>query len=57
MRNSGPPFAPFPGRCPELIARDKPLVELLQAGRFDFLMRKDEEPARGWRWYWSAQIV
>jgi hypothetical protein len=28
----------FPWEVPDLIARDEPLVKLLQAGRFDFLM-------------------
>ena len=43
----GPAVLTFPWQVPELIARDKPLVELLQAGRFDFLMPKDEE-TRTW---------
>ena len=43
----GPAVRTFPWQVPELITRDKPLVELLQAGRFDFLMPKDEED-RSW---------
>jgi hypothetical protein len=37
----------FPWEVPELIARDRPLVELLRAGRFDFLMQSCED-ARRW---------
>lgn len=37
----------FPWSAPELIARDRPLVELLRAGRFDFLMERNAE-ARLW---------
>jgi hypothetical protein len=43
----GPAVRTFPWQVPELIARDRPLVELLQAGRFDFLMPKYEE-TRSW---------
>jgi hypothetical protein len=43
----GPSVLTFPWQVPELIARDQPLVELLQAGRFDFLMPKGEE-TRSW---------
>lgn len=32
------PVLNFPWAVPDLIARDEPLVKLLQAGRFDFLM-------------------
>jgi hypothetical protein len=32
----------FPWDVPEIIARDRPLVEMLRAGRFDFLMKKEE---------------
>jgi hypothetical protein len=32
------PTLGFPWEVPDLIARDEPLVKLLQAGRFDFLM-------------------
>lgn len=37
----------FPWDVPELIARDHPLVEMLRAGRFDFLMDKNAD-ARQW---------
>jgi hypothetical protein len=43
----GPAVRTFPWQVPELIAQDRPLMELLQAGRFDFLMPKDEE-TRSW---------
>jgi hypothetical protein len=43
----GPAARTFPWQVPELIARDRPLVELLQAGHFDFLIPKDEE-TRSW---------
>ncbi|WP_309892570.1 hypothetical protein [Archangium sp.] len=43
----GPAVRTFPWQVPELIARDLPLVEMLQAGRFDFLMPKNEE-TRSW---------
>jgi hypothetical protein len=43
----GPAVLTFPWQVPELIAQDKPLVELLQAGRLDFLMPKDKE-TREW---------
>ncbi len=32
----------FPWDIPEIIARDRPLMEMLRAGRFDFLMKKEE---------------
>jgi len=48
----GPAVLTFPWQVPELIARDKPLVELLQAGRFDFLMPKDEETRT-----WVARVL
>jgi hypothetical protein len=37
----------FPWDVPELIAQDQPLVEMLRAGRFDFLMEKNAD-ARAW---------
>jgi hypothetical protein len=37
----------FPWDVPELIARDRPLVEMLRAGRFEFLMEKNAD-AREW---------
>ncbi|WP_309892997.1 hypothetical protein [Archangium sp.] len=37
----------FPWDVPELIARDQPLVEMLRAGCFDFLMEKSAD-AREW---------
>jgi hypothetical protein len=37
----------FPWEVPDLIARDEPLVKLLRAGRFDFLMEGCEE-AHAW---------
>lgn len=47
----GEEFAPrdrtFPWNATEFIARDRPLVKLLRAGRFDFLMEKSAE-AREW---------
>jgi hypothetical protein len=48
----GPAALAFPWQVPELIGRDKPLVEMLRAGRFDFLMPKDEETRA-----WVAQVV
>jgi hypothetical protein len=48
----GPAVRTFPWQVPELIARDQPLVESLQAGRFDFLMPKDEETCS-----WVAMIL
>jgi hypothetical protein len=43
----GPAVRTFPWQVPEIIARDRPLVEMLQAGHFDFLMPKNEE-TRSW---------
>ena len=43
----GPGVFSFPWGTPELIARDAPLVEMLRAGRFEPLMKKDEE-SRVW---------
>jgi hypothetical protein len=37
----------FPWDVPDLIARDEPLVEMLRAGRFDFLMKPNKE-TREW---------
>jgi hypothetical protein len=37
----------FPWQVPELIGRDKPLVEMLRAGRFDFLMERNAD-AQAW---------
>jgi hypothetical protein len=37
------PEASFPWGVPQLIARDEPLMELVRAGRFDFLTGEDEE--------------
>jgi hypothetical protein len=37
----------FPWDVPELVARDRPLVEMLRAGQFDFLMAKNAD-AREW---------
>jgi hypothetical protein len=37
----------FPWDVPELIALDRPLVELMRAGRFDFLMESSPD-ARKW---------
>ncbi len=37
----------FPWDVPELIARDEPLVQMVEAHRFDFLL-KDDEHTRGW---------
>ncbi len=37
----------FPWEIPDLIARDESLVEMLRAGRFDFLM-EDCEDAKKW---------
>ena len=48
----GPAVLTFPWQVPEFIARDKPLVELLRAGRFDFLMPKDEETRT-----WVARVL
>ncbi len=33
----------FPGSVPELIARDRRLVEMLHTGRFDFIMNLGDE--------------
>ncbi|HEX8704946.1 MAG TPA: hypothetical protein VF815_39300 [Myxococcaceae bacterium] len=41
------PEVTFPWGVPQLIARDEPLMELIRAGRFDFLTRDNEE---GHRW-------
>lgn len=41
------PRISFPWQVPDLIARDEPLVKLLRAGRFDFLMEGCEE-AHAW---------
>lgn len=41
------PSINFPWEVPDLIARDEPLVKLLRAGRFDFLMEGCEE-AHAW---------
>jgi hypothetical protein len=52
----GEEYAPldrtFPWSASELIARDRPLVELLRAGRFDFLMEKNAEARR-----WAGQVL
>jgi hypothetical protein len=37
----------FPWHMPELIAQDQPLMEMLRAGRFDFLMEGNAD-ARRW---------
>jgi hypothetical protein len=37
----------FPWHVPELIAQDRPLMEMLRAGRFDFLMEGNAD-ARRW---------
>jgi hypothetical protein len=37
----------FPWDVPELLAADQPLVEMLRAGRFDFLLPRNEE-TRQW---------
>ncbi len=42
-----PPRINFPWEVPDLIARDEPLVKMLRAGRFDFLMESCAE-AREW---------
>ncbi len=42
----------FPWDVPELLAADRPLVELLRAGRFDFLLPRDEETRQ-----WVARVV
>jgi hypothetical protein len=47
----GPSVLAFPWGVAELIARDRPLVEMLRAGRFDLLMPKDEETRA-----WVAQV-
>jgi hypothetical protein len=43
----GPAALTFPWQVPEIPARDRPLVEMLRDGRFDFLMPRDEE-TREW---------
>jgi hypothetical protein len=42
----------FPWGASTLIARDRPLVEMLRAGRFDFLMEKNAEARR-----WARELV
>jgi hypothetical protein len=42
----------FPWDVPSLIAADRPLVEMLRAGRFDFLMPRNDETRR-----WIAQVL
>jgi hypothetical protein len=42
----------FPWDVPSLIAADRPLVEMLRAGRFDFLMPRNDETRR-----WVAQVL
>ncbi len=42
----------FPWEVPELIARDEPLVKLLQAGRFDFLMESCPDALA-----WAAKVL
>jgi hypothetical protein len=37
----------FPWQVPEFIGRDKPLVEMIRAGRFDFLMERNAD-AQEW---------
>ncbi|PTL81688.1 hypothetical protein [Vitiosangium sp. GDMCC 1.1324] len=41
------PRITFPWEVPDLIARDEPLVKLLRAGRFDFLMEGNKD-AQEW---------
>ncbi|WNG40159.1 hypothetical protein F0U60_45425 [Archangium minus] len=48
----GPAALTFPWKVPEIVARDRSLVELLRDGRFDFLMPKDEETRA-----WTAQVL
>lgn len=48
----GPGELSFPWGTPELIAQDAPLVEMLRAGRFDPLLKKDEETR-----VWVAKVV
>jgi hypothetical protein len=40
--HSGVSEVSFPWGVPHLIARDEPLLELVRAGRFDFLTEEDE---------------
>jgi hypothetical protein len=42
----------FPWHVPDLIAQDQPLVEMLRAGRFDFLMGTSEDVRR-----WVGQVL
>jgi hypothetical protein len=42
----------FPWDVPEIIARDQPLVEMLRAGRFEFLMKKEESIQA-----WTASVL
>jgi hypothetical protein len=44
---------PFPWAVPELLARDGPLVALLEAGRFDRLLPAEGTQAREW----SARVL
>jgi hypothetical protein len=48
----GPAALPFPWGVPELFAEDRPLVEMLRAGRFDFLMEKNADARQ-----WVAQVL
>jgi hypothetical protein len=41
----------FPWDVPELIAQDKPLVQMMEAHRFDFLLKSDEHTRN-----WLAQV-
>ncbi|RYZ41828.1 MAG: hypothetical protein EOO71_10360 [Myxococcaceae bacterium] len=42
----------FPFAAAELIARDRPLVDMMRAGRFDGLVTRDEESQR-----WMQQVL
>ncbi len=48
----GPAALTFPWDVPEFIARDLPLMEMLRAGRFDFLMEKNADARE-----WVSQVV
>ncbi|MCY1040490.1 hypothetical protein OV208_04075 [Corallococcus sp. bb12-1] len=42
----------FPRFTPELVAQDRPLVDMMRAGRFDGLVTRDEESQR-----WMQQVL
>jgi len=52
LLDEGTPRINFPWAVPDLVARDEPLVELLRAGRFDFLLESSPDALS-----WAAKVL